>query len=121
MARGARGLAYWSGRSEPAGIHGTGDYSLSTKANLAGMPVKGASPKRGTLFAGLPDIGLQQNARLQQPLRRALSFADQRLQMLAFPALKRTTYFFTEMSFPAMPASVAKSRPKQIIYSFQIS
>ena len=30
-------------------IHGTGDYSLSTKANLAGMPVKGASPKRGTL------------------------------------------------------------------------
>ena len=37
------------------------------------------------------------------------------------PALNRTTYFFTEMSFPAMPASVAKSRPKQIIYSFQIS
>ena len=30
------------------------------------------------------DIGLQQNARLQQPLRPPLSFADQRLQMLAF-------------------------------------
>jgi pimeloyl-ACP methyl ester carboxylesterase len=37
------------------------------------------------------------------------------------PALNRTTYFFTEISFPAMPASVAKSRPKRIIYSFQIS
>src|SRR5580693_3715466 len=42
-------------------------------------------PAVAPAFAGLRDIGLQQNARLQQPLRRALSFADQRLQMLAFP------------------------------------
>jgi hypothetical protein len=53
---------------------------------------------------------------------QSLSFADQRLANARVPPRStRTTYFFTEMSFPAMPASVAKSRPKRIIYSFQIS
>jgi hypothetical protein len=47
-------------------------------------------PAVASAFACLRDIGLQQNARLQQPLRRALSFADQRLQMLASPALNRS-------------------------------
>jgi hypothetical protein len=34
-------------------------------------------------FTGFRDIGLQQNPRIQQPLRRALSFPDQRLELLA--------------------------------------
>ena len=37
-------------------------------------------------FASLRDIGLQQDARLQQPPRRAFSLADQRFKLLAFLA-----------------------------------
>ena len=37
-------------------------------------------------FTGFRDIGLQQYPRLQQPLRRALSFPDQRFKPLAFLA-----------------------------------
>ena len=62
---------------------------LPPVACVPGRSWKGLDdPAVAPAFAGLRDIGLQQNARLQQPLRRALSFADQRLQMLAFPRVQ---------------------------------
>src|SRR5438876_4107080 len=72
-------------------------------------------------FASFRDIGLQQDPRLQYPARRALSFPNQRFKPFAFLAAQPQTYFFTEISFPAMIASLASRwRRKRITKSFQI-
>jgi len=72
-------------------------------------------------FASFRDIGLQQDPRLEYPARRALSFPNQGFKPFAFLAASRTTYFFTEISFAAMIASLASRwRRKRITKSFQI-
>src|SRR5438132_10308907 len=72
-------------------------------------------------FASFRDIGLQQDPRLQYPARRALSFPIRVSSRSRSSPLSRTTYFFTEISFAAMIASLASRwRRKRITKSFEL-
>jgi len=72
---------------------------IQRRDNLAVAPV----------WPGLQDIGLQQNTGLQQPPRGAFALRISASSCWRSSALNRTTYFFAEISFPAIIASLAKS------------
>ena len=52
-------------------------------------------------FAGLRHVGLQENARSRQQLRRAFACANQSFEPLRSSAPNSTTHFLTAISFPA--------------------
>ena len=60
-------------------------------------------PAVAPAFAGLRDIEPSTECAPSTAVSPGSFLADQRVQMLAFPALNRTTYFFTELSFPPCP------------------
>jgi hypothetical protein len=63
-------------------------------------------------FTSFRDIGLQQYPRLQQPLRWALSFPNQRFKPFAFLAAQPHNIFLYRNLLAAMIASLASSATK---------